>query len=187
MSSQTMRRLFNSSWPLAIFLASAECFQRTSGESCSPAFQADSADFYDPMRGQVCSFLAEVLLRWNDVELALCAMAWCQRGPHRESLRYWRGHAPLLHRAAPRCTALHRAAPAMMLISFFWYCIWKRSDIRPPLIPPWWCILHPPVRVLRGLYWQGAPVKQIQLNEPIESSSGYMDALMWFRAPPRAQ
>ena len=111
MSSQTMRRLFNSSWPLAIFLASAECFQRTSGESCSPAFQADSADFYDPMRGQVCSFLAEVLLRWNDVELALCAMAWCQRGPHRESLRYWRGHAPLLHRAAPRCTALHRAAP----------------------------------------------------------------------------
>ncbi|CAE7717507.1 unnamed protein product [Symbiodinium necroappetens] len=44
------------------------------------------------------------------------------------------------------------------------------SDIRPPLIPPWWCILPPPVRVLRGLYWQG-----------------YMDALMWFRAPPRAQ
>ncbi|CAE7531917.1 PPR10 [Symbiodinium natans] len=44
------------------------------------------------------------------------------------------------------------------------------SDIRPPFIPPWWCILPPPVRVLRGLYWQG-----------------YMDALMWFRAPPRAQ
>ncbi|CAK8987968.1 unnamed protein product [Durusdinium trenchii] len=42
------------------------------------------------------------------------------------------------------------------------------SDIRPPLIPPWWCILPPPVRVLRGLYWQG-----------------YLDALLWFRAPPR--
>jgi len=42
------------------------------------------------------------------------------------------------------------------------------SDIRPPLIPPWWCILPPPVRVLRGLYWQG-----------------YLDALLWFRTPPR--
>ncbi|CAJ1350882.1 unnamed protein product [Effrenium voratum] len=42
------------------------------------------------------------------------------------------------------------------------------SDIRPPLIPPWWCVLPPPVRVLRGLYWQG-----------------YMDALLWFRTPPR--
>ena len=62
-----------------------------------------------------------------------------------------------------------------------------RSDIRPPLIPPWWCILPPPVRVLRGLYWQGAPVAQIQLKEPLDPSSGYMDALMWFRAPPRAQ
>ncbi|CAE7589219.1 CRP1 [Symbiodinium pilosum] len=44
------------------------------------------------------------------------------------------------------------------------------SDMSPPFIPPWWCILPPPVRVLRGLYWQG-----------------YLDALMWFRAPPRAQ
>ena len=30
-----------------------------------------------------------------------------------------------------------------------------RSDMSPPFIPPWWCILPPPVRVLRGLYWQG--------------------------------
>eukprot|EP00931_Biecheleriopsis_adriatica_P005558 TRINITY_DN107058_c0_g1_i1.p1 TRINITY_DN107058_c0_g1~~TRINITY_DN107058_c0_g1_i1.p1 ORF type:complete len:729 (-),score=133.62 TRINITY_DN107058_c0_g1_i1:96-2225(-) len=44
------------------------------------------------------------------------------------------------------------------------------SDIRPPFIPPWWCLLPPPVRVLRGLYWQG-----------------YMDALLWFRTEPQPQ
>jgi len=44
------------------------------------------------------------------------------------------------------------------------------SDIRPPFIPPWWCILPPSVRVLRGLYWQG-----------------YLDALLWFRNQPRPQ
>lgn len=42
------------------------------------------------------------------------------------------------------------------------------SDIRPPFIPPWWCILPPSVRVLRGLYWQG-----------------YLDALLWFRTEPQ--
>jgi len=44
------------------------------------------------------------------------------------------------------------------------------SDIRPPFIPPWGCILPPPVKVLRGLYWQG-----------------YLDALLWFNSQPRAQ
>eukprot|EP00933_Yihiella_yeosuensis_P081053 TRINITY_DN94593_c0_g1_i1.p1 TRINITY_DN94593_c0_g1~~TRINITY_DN94593_c0_g1_i1.p1 ORF type:complete len:729 (+),score=117.19 TRINITY_DN94593_c0_g1_i1:324-2189(+) len=42
------------------------------------------------------------------------------------------------------------------------------SDIRPPFIPLWWCILPPSVKVLRGLYWQG-----------------YLDALLWFRTQPK--
>ena len=54
-----------------------------------------------------------------------------------------------------------------------------RSDIRPPLMPPWWCLLPPPVRVLRGLYWQGP------LSRSIGPSPGYLDALLWFRTAPR--
>jgi len=44
--------------------------------------------------------------------------------------------------------------------------VWAaRSDIRPPLIPPWWCILPPPVRVLRGLYWQRPDTPSTWLNQ----------------------
>ena len=84
-----------------------------------------------------------------------------------------------------------------------------RSDIRPPLIPPWWCILPPPVRVLRGLYWQGSAFcikgrvsQHLQLQHVATASTasnwlspchclchalppGYLDALLWFRTPPR--
>eukprot|EP00927_Polykrikos_kofoidii_P061747 TRINITY_DN56582_c0_g1_i1.p1 TRINITY_DN56582_c0_g1~~TRINITY_DN56582_c0_g1_i1.p1 ORF type:complete len:732 (+),score=106.26 TRINITY_DN56582_c0_g1_i1:161-2197(+) len=41
------------------------------------------------------------------------------------------------------------------------------SDIGPPLLPPWWAILPPSERVLRGLFWRG-----------------YGDAARWFRTEP---